>query len=677
MFSGRIDVRQVAVAALTLSLISPSVAAAQPQSTVEFSVTNFTDFHGHFVENDFKKEMGAGKMAALVEQVNQGQEYALTSSGDNIGGSAFVSSIAEDVPSMEILSAMGVDVAAVGNHELDKGIADLQGRVAEGTSFPHLAANIYRDGQRVLPASHIQELNGVKVGFVGSVTADTPNIVAKDGIAGLEFRDPVEETNAEAKRLKESGEADVVIALFHEDIENNKNAIGADVDVVFGGHSHQQAMGEVPRSTGNPLYYAQSGEFTKILTDYDFTFNTETKKIESVTSKQYDYAAAQGLTPNAEIQKLVTAAEENAKELGSRVVGTIDAPLRKPTQQGTEGSFSNFIATGQRSVMENATGQPVDLAIMNEGGVRSELETGDVTFEDANTAQPFANELQVGTLTGQDIIDIIELQWRTGEANPNILGFSEGFSYAYDADAAPGERFISATINGEPLDPAKSYKVAAAAFLFGGGDGFTPMTNATDIVAPGILDVDALIKHIGSGAQAPTAQTNVGVKLPDSFKAGEQATIELSSLNFSGEGDTMAKTVTAELGDASATADVNNEPADATTGNLGTVSVTIDVPADASGKQQLTITTDSGTKVTIPVTIEAGAGDDSTTPKPTPSEPGKDGSSDLSSNGPAGLDAFLIIAGILATLGIAAGNMKMLPKELQKHFNFYTSSKRR
>lgn len=104
--------------------------------------------------------------------------------------------------------------------------------------------------------------------------------------------------------------------------------------------------------------------------------------------------------------------------------------------------------------------------------------------------------------------------------------------------------------------------------------------------------------------------------------------------------------------------------------------VTVDVPADATGEQQLTITTDSGTKVTIPVSIEAGAGDDSTTPTPTPSEPGKDGSSDLSSSGPAGLDAFLIIAGILATLGIAADNMKMLPKELQKHFNFYTSSSR-
>ncbi|MDO5035133.1 MAG: bifunctional UDP-sugar hydrolase/5'-nucleotidase [Actinomycetaceae bacterium] len=641
-------------------------AAASAAHTVEFSVTNFTDLHGHFVEDAKKQEIGTAKLASLVKKVNEGQDYVLTSSGDSVGGSAFVSSVAEDMPTMTMLNALGVQATAVGNHELDKGIDDLQGRISENSDYPLLAANIYKDGKRVLPASEVQEINGVTVGFVGSVTDETPTIVAPEGIKGLEFRDAVEETNAEAKRLKDSGEADVVIALFHDDVEEHKAEFTGDVDVVFGGHSHKQAMGEVARDGQLPLYYAQGFEFGKVLNDYDFTFNTQTKKLESVTGEQYTYEDAEALSPDASIAAMVTAAQEEAQELGQKKIGHIDAPLRKAGVSGAEGSFSNVIATAQRGFMEKKTGRPVDLGIMNEGGVRTEFEAGDVTYADALTAQPFDNDLQVGTLTGQNIIDIIELQWRKGQDNPTILGFSDGFSYAYDASAEPGERFLSATINGKPLDPQATYTVAAAAFLFGGGDGFSPMKEAKDIVKPGVKDVEALIEHLGANPAAPQAQVNVGVTLPEKFVAGQQASIELSSLNFAGEGDAMAQQATVQLGEAKVSAEINNEEVDPQRGNLGSATVDIDVPAGASGEQMLIITTDAGTEVRVPVTVEAaeGAGGED-------DEDGENGAGSQDSSSTPGAIAGGIaggLAGIIALiigLGAAAYQAGLLPKEVQ------------
>ena len=600
--------RSIAVIVTTSTALSLGVAPAYAANTVEFSVSNFTDLHGHFVEDAKRGNIGLAKFAALVDKANAGQEYALVSSGDSIGGSAFVSAIAEDQPTMDMLNELGVDVSAIGNHELDKGYADLTGRVQDNSDFPLLGANVYKDGQRALPASHIEELSGVKVAFVGTVTAVTPDIVAKDGIAGLEFRDPVAETNAEAKALKESSAADVVIALFHDDAETYKADFAPEVDVVFGGHTHQRTMGEVAREGGLPLHYAQSHEFSKVLTDYDFTFNLDTRELVSVEGAQYGYEEAKDLVPNVNIAAMVTAAEDKAAELGAQVVGTIDAPLLKPTVNGAESTFSNFIAEAGRWAVSEKIGTDIDLGIMNEGGVRTEFEAGDVTFEDTRTAQPFGSDMQYGTLTGQNILDILELQWREGAERPWILGFSKGFTFTYDPAAPAGDRITSATINGKALDPAATYTVAASSFLFGGGDGFTPMTEATNLTSIGMLDVEALTNYLASDAAVvPTTQAGVGVGLPEKITAGETVSIDLTSLNYSGAGDAKAAKVTVALGSASATADIANEETDALRGNLGTATVELEVPSDVSGEQELTITTDAGTKVTLPVTVEADA----------------------------------------------------------------------
>src|SRR5699024_7071361 len=124
-------------------VVGAPVAFAQEDHIVDFSVTNITDFHGHLSSQDTdapdaNSEMGAAKLKALIEYVNQDQEYIMTTSGDNVGGSAIVSAIADDEPTLDVLNILGVDVSAVGNHEFDRGYDDLLGRIVEKSDYPVL-----------------------------------------------------------------------------------------------------------------------------------------------------------------------------------------------------------------------------------------------------------------------------------------------------------------------------------------------------------------------------------------------------------------------------------------------------------------------------------------------------------------------------------------------------------
>lgn len=134
------------------------------------------------------------------------------------------------------------------------------------------------------------------------------------------------------------------------------------------------------------------------------------------------------------------------------------------------------------------------IAFTNPGGVRSDIlkKEGAVTYADVFASQPFRNQLVTLTLTGSQIKDMLEQQWLDPK-RPRILQVSKGFSYAWDGAKGDGERVIAARmmLNGEPIDPAVTYRVTVNNFLFLGGDGFTVLKNGT-AAQFGIYDVDAL-----------------------------------------------------------------------------------------------------------------------------------------------------------------------------------------
>ena len=603
--------RFLAATTTTALAVTLAPAVTAQDTTVEFSVSNITDFHGRLEQDSYNREMGAALLTGLNNQIN-GEENVFTTSGDNVGGSAFISAITDDEYTIDFLNAAGVGASAVGNHEFDQGQDDLMDRIVPNSEFPILGANGYKeDGTHLLPPSTVIEKNGVKIGFVGTVATSTVQKVSPSAVAGLDFRDPVAETNTEAQRLKDSGEADVVIALFHEDAARYVDGFDEDyVDFLFGGDSHQQyAVADAA------LPYAQSLEYGKVLTDVDFTFNTTTESIESVTIEQYDLAAAEaaGATPDATVAAIVTEAKAQADVIGAEIIATIDNSFYRGSNhdaatgsnRGVESTLNHLIAEAQRDSLSNLIDQEIQIGFMNAGGVRADLPAGDVSYADVVTIQPFGNEVSVATLSGQAILDTLERQWKTVGDRPRLaLGVSEGFTYTYDPSAPQGERIIDARLHGEPIDPAANYTVAASTFLFEGGDELINPDDVRDILLVGYMDTQALIDYLknNESVEPRLKQSDFAVTLvAGELVAGETITLELASLNYSSPGEPIAENVTVKLGTSEVTAAIDNDFSQVTTGlgEHGTATVELVVPEGEWTLADLVITTDAK-QVTVP-----------------------------------------------------------------------------
>ncbi|SQI21227.1 5'-nucleotidase [Corynebacterium jeikeium] len=664
----------------TLALAGLNVPAyAAEADQVSLNIIGVTDFHGHLSQAKDRKgeisEPGAAVMACYVnKEREENPNTSFVSAGDNIGGSPFESSILKDKPTLDALNAMGLEASAVGNHEFDKGWSDLKDRVGvngdKDAKFPYLGANV--KGSDMAPSTVIEK-GGVKIGYVGTITADTPNLVSPDGIKGLSFSEPVAATNAEAKRLKESGEADVVIGLVHEGMDNTK--FSEDVDAVIAGHTHV-----LRKLDGKPVL-VQPANYGMDLADIDIVYDKAAKKVVSVTAENRttkDMMDVCGDTPDEDVAKIVSAAKESAKTEGEKVVTTLKNDFYRGANsdgesggnRGTESSLNSMIADATLYGVNKLTDLKADLGVMNAGGVREDLASGDVTYAEAFAVQPFGNSLGVVEITGEQLKQALEQQWKPGGERAMLaLGLSKNVQYAYDPDAEQGKRITYVSVNGKPLDPSKKYRVAGSSFLLNGGDSFDAFKGGKFQDA-GQMDIDVFNRYLKDNKDIAVRpnQTSVGVQLSgaavDEAQISDEAlrgsvlaptkdvTVNLSSLAYTGK-EKKPTTATAKflrcegekaitVGEASTNTD--NTITDGLD-ETGKATVNLTVPEEAAFLQ---ITTDAGSKLNYPISVEGKLDVDRGCGATSDENPGAEGSLSGSSTGG-------IIGAILGILALIIG----------------------
>ncbi|MFI7675804.1 ExeM/NucH family extracellular endonuclease [Actinophytocola sp. NPDC049390] len=496
---------------------------------IDLQVLGINDFHGR-LEPPSSGVGGAAQLAGLVDQLREQNPNTLfLSAGDNIGASTFVSAIDNDNPTLDALNLMGLDAAAVGNHEFDKGFADLSGRVTDRADFPYLGANVYRGEERVLPAYDVRTVAGVRVGIVGVVTEQTASLVSPDGIAGLTFRDPVAEADAVAGQLKDgdegNGEADVVVLLAHEgaatenigsvaDLQNDPvfgdfTRAGADIDAILSGHTHQPYAFQIPvPGTDRTRPVLQAEDYGVKLGKVTLSIDPATKTVVSSNAELLDVT---GAPSNPEVADLVARAKANAEELGKQPLGKITADVKRAfsstgaEDRGSESVLGNFIADVQLAGTKDAGRGGAQIAFMNPGGLRADLlyaPDGVVTYSEAFSVQPFANDVVTKTYTGAQIKQVLEEQWQpAGASRPKLhLGVSSGFRYMYLPDNPAGQRITGMWLNDEPIDPAGTYRVTVNSFLAAGGDNFATLGDGTNPATTGDNDLTMLTAYIGANS---------------------------------------------------------------------------------------------------------------------------------------------------------------------------------
>lgn len=639
--------RRAALAPSLVLALGAGVLAATPAQAaddVTIRLLDVNDFHGRIDANTVKV---AGTIEQLRAEAGEANTLFL-SAGDNIGASLFASSVQQDEPTIDVLNALGLRVSTIGNHELDRGFADLAGRVSDRADFTYLGANVVSKatGEPALPAYETFEVGGLDVAVVGAVTEETPSLVSPAGIADLEFTDPVEAVNRTVDELEASPTPpDVVVAAYHEGagagtpdgatLEQEVAAGGAfadivtktdpQVDAIFTGHTHKQYAWQapVPGEAGRTRPVLQTGSYGEAIGSIDLTVDGDTGAVTSAATNvkrtTTDDATLVSRFPRvAQVKTIVDAALAKAKQVGEQPVAQVSADITTAYAGGirddraSESTLGNLVADAQLAGVED-TPAGADLAVVNPGGLRNELlfkgtggtnADGVVTFAEANAVLPFTNNLSSVSLTGAQLKKVFEQQWQRDAAGavpsrPYLqLGTSSNVAYTFDPTRAEGDRITSLRVDGKAVDPAATYKVAVPSFLASGGDNFRAFAEGTS-VDTGLLDYEVWIDHLK--AESPVApdfaRHAVQVEgLQQDYTEGDALAVTLPKLDLTSLGSPANTSVAVTLVSGGTRRDLGEVPVSG-----GVARLTQTLPKGVTGTAHLEVkASPSGTTAVLP-----------------------------------------------------------------------------
>ncbi len=523
---------RLALATLAAALLA-GCALTPPAEPVKVKVLAINDFHGNLKppQGGIRVRDAAGKLVAVeaggaehvataVAQIRaKNPNHVFVAAGDLIGASPLLSALFRDEPTIEALGLMGLEASAVGNHEFDKGAAELlrmqrggcdakdgcKGPVPfAGAKFQYLAASTVdvKSGQTLLPATFVKRFQGIPVGFIGLTLKGTPNIVAPSGVAGLRFDDEAETVNRLVPELQRQG-VQAIVVLIHEGgvpsgdynecpglsgpIVDIVKKLDKAVDAVISGHTHRAYNCRI-----DGRLVTSGDKYGTVVTEIDLVLDPKTGDVISATADNVIVRTA-SFVKDPRMTALIDGYEKLAAPLAGRVVGRLGAALPRQNNPAGENPLGQVIADAQLAATREAGAQ---VAFMNPGGIRAGLDMaadGLVRYADLFAVQPFYNNLVTVTLSGAQVLQLLEEQWGDRDRESGrVLHVSQGFSYTWDRTAPVGQRIVrgSVRLNGQPLDPAAELRVTVNSFLGGGGDNFPVLRQGRDR-RTGMMDVDA------------------------------------------------------------------------------------------------------------------------------------------------------------------------------------------
>lgn len=517
---------------LSVALLSSTVMAYETDKTYQFTVLHVNDTHGHFWKND-KSEYGFAAQKTVIDAVRKevaakGGEVLLIHAGDYNTGVP-ESDMQNARPDIEGMNMLGFETLALGNHEFDSPLQVLEMQ-EKWANFPFLSANVInkKTNQPLVKPYVVFNKGGLNIAVVGLTTEDTAKLGNPEVTDNVIFKNPIESAKQTLAELNEKEKPDVRIALTHMgyyfDGKHGMNAPG-DVtmartldkgafDLIVGGHTHDtvclndEGTGLKAKYTPgdackpdfqNGTWIVQAGEWGKYLGRADFEFkNGETKlvnyqlipinlkqKVKLADGKsEYKLYQSEIAEDQAVFDHLKKYQDEGDKLLGVKVGEVKGGKLvgERDVIRFHQTNLGRLIAQSQ---MERVK---ADLAVMNSGGIRTSIDEGNVTYKDLLTVQPFGNMISTVELSGQELLDylnIVALKDVDMGAYPQFAGVS----MVVDRTA---KQVSDVKIGGKALDLNKQYKLSVPDYCAAGGDGYPVLKNHPSYVNTGFIDAEML-----------------------------------------------------------------------------------------------------------------------------------------------------------------------------------------
>jgi 5'-nucleotidase len=435
----RLPIRSLAAGLAALAVAGCATAPVPGAAPVDVKLIAFNDFHGNLLSpgrlgEDARSPKrpvgGADALAGWIAHLEAGHpNHVVVGGGDFVGASPLVSGLFFDEPAVEVLGRAGVDFTSVGNHEFDKGAAELLrlqhggcrpepgsckglGSTApghfDGARFQWLAANVVdtASGRTLLPPYGIKTFDGIPVAFIGMTLKATPGIVTPGGVAGLAFRDEADTVNALVPQLRAQG-VEAIVVLVHQggvqpggsgDINGCdaalRNADGSEsdigrivrrlddaVDLVVSAHTHAayncsaNAVGGgatgLPNAAGRLVPVTSAASYGRVLTDIDLQLDRRTRDVVKVSPVNRLVVRDDPAVPvDAVVRDIVQGYATLAAPVTDRVLGQLAQPLPNEPGDGGQAPAGSLVADGELHATQPAAAGAAQMAFVNPGGVR-------------------------------------------------------------------------------------------------------------------------------------------------------------------------------------------------------------------------------------------------------------------------------------------------------------------
>ncbi|EHZ6494720.1 bifunctional UDP-sugar hydrolase/5'-nucleotidase [Salmonella enterica] len=525
--------RGVALALLAaFALTTQPAQAYEKDKTYKITILHTNDHHGHFWRSEYG-EYGLAAQKTLVDSIRkevaqEGGSVLLLSGGD-INTGVPESDLQDAEPDFRGMNLIGYDAMAVGNHEFDNPLTVLR-QQEKWAKFPFFSANIYQKstGERLFKPWAIFTRQDIKIAVIGLTTDDTAKIGNPEYFTDIEFRKPAEEAKVVIQELNMNEKPDVIIATTHMghydngdhgsnapgDVEMARSLPAGSLAMIVGGHSqdpvcmaseNKKQVNYVPGTPCAPdkqngIWIVQAHEWGKYVGRADFEFrNGEMKMVnyqlipvnlkKKVTwdnGKSERVLYTPEIAENPQMLSLLTPFQNKGKAQLEVKIGSVNGLL--------EGDRSKvrFVQTNMGRVILAAqiarTG--ADFGVMSGGGIRDSIEAGDITYKSVLKVQPFGNIVVYADMSGKEVVDYLTA---VAQMKPDSGAYPQ---FANVSFVAKEGKLTDLKIKGEPVDPAKTYRMATLSFNATGGDGYPRIDNKPGYVNTGFIDAEVLKEFI-------------------------------------------------------------------------------------------------------------------------------------------------------------------------------------
>lgn len=462
---------------LLLPCLVFGVSAIFSAQADDLVILHTNDTHSQ-IDPDSRGLGGVLRRKALIDSVRDVHDNVLlVDAGDMVQGTLYFTLFGGEVEA-KLMNYLGYDIQILGNHEFDNGVDEVE-KIFSKLNAEKLSTNYDLSAtplSKIFRPYSVREIDGKKIGFI-AINLDPKGMIADKNSKGVVYLDAIKAANATAWHLRHNEKVDLVVALTHigysedglvDDLD--LAASSEDIDIIIGGHTHTVIDPQsdehpdflVDNAVGRPVLIAQTGKsgvnVGEIVIDLDdLSYFSRLLPVDS----RYDKAS------DDELEDILSPYRSEVEFFRNYKIA------KSPGLTKDDWSLVNWMADFVKEEGSRLAGKKVDLAIVNKGGVRTDMPKGDVTKGTIMQIFPFDNRIVVVRMKGADLRNALDVMAARGGD-----GVSKGTDVTFDASTGKTTGIL---INGKELDPEKEYLVATIDYLARGGDYMTPMTKGETV----------------------------------------------------------------------------------------------------------------------------------------------------------------------------------------------------